>query len=335
MAANEYQRINSLEPVVLLSEPKRLAILQLLMRRRQTLTDLAEILDSYPAQVRHHLKLLEAAGLVKLVDTEARRGFVAKYYRASARAYLIQLPLVPLHDLDRELLLFSSHDLGLELLGKMLQHNQSPTRLLMIPVGSLDALIALRQQVCQLSGCHLLDVETGRYNLPFVQHLFPGQEMQVIHIARRLQGLIVPPGNPLKIREFADIANPQVRFINRQPGSGTRLWLDHKLQAEAIPTDTIHGYDRTARTHHEVAQAVAGGEANLGVGLFAAALAHEAGFIPLFEEAFDLVLPRELAEAPIFTPVGDLLNSAEFRMAVQILGGYYPRRMGEVLHLPR
>lgn len=111
-----------------------------------------------------------------------------------------------------------------------------------------------------------------------------------------------------------------MRFINRQPGSGTRLWLDHKLMAEGIPPASIPGFEQVARTHSEVALAVASGQANLGIGLFAAALANEVGFIPLFEEAYDLVLPRALAEAPVFSPVGEMLNSAEFRMAVQILG---------------
>lgn len=329
MPAAPYQILNSIEPVKLLGDSQRLAILQLLMRKPRTLSQLAELLASYPAQTRHHLKRLEEAGLVEIVATRQVRGFQEKYYRASANAYLVQLPILPNGDQEKNLLTFSSHDLGLELLARLLPQSHEVLNLTVVPVGSLDALIALRQGVCQMAGCHLLDVESGTYNLPFIRHLFPGKPMRIVHLARRLQGMIVPPGNPLGIREFADIARPEVSFINRQPGSGTRIWLDHKLRAASIPSGQIPGYTREVGTHHQVALAVANGEANLGIGLFAAALEYSMGFIPLFEEAYDLVLSVELADSNQLAPMWDLMNTAEFRMAVQILGGYYPRRMGE------
>ncbi|MFN2199012.1 MAG: substrate-binding domain-containing protein [Anaerolineales bacterium] len=330
MSTESYQILNTIDPVKQLADPQRQAILRLLMRQDYTLSQLAELLKSYPAQVRHHLKILEAAGLVEMVATRQVRGFQEKYYRASAHAYLVQLPILPAIDPEQGLLTFCSHDLGLELLARLLPQSQPALNLTVVPVGSLDSLVALRQGVCQMAGCHLLDVESGIYNLPFIRHLFPGQPMRVVHMARRLQGLIVPPGNPLGIREFANIARPEVSFINRQPGSGTRVWLDHKLRTSGIPSSRVPGYSREARTHHQVAQAVASGEANTGIGLYAAALAYSVGFIPLFEEAYDLVLPVEVAESKLLAPMWDLINTAEFRMSVQILGGYYPRRMGEV-----
>jgi putative molybdopterin biosynthesis protein len=328
-----YRTLTTIEPVKLLSDPQRLAILQQLMHQPRTLSQLAEILASYPAQVRHHLKLLEEAGLVEFFASRQVRGFQEKYYQASARAYLVQLPILPSGDQERNILAFSSHDIGLELLARLLPGVHRERRITIVPVGSLDALVALRQGVCQMAGCHLLDIESGTYNLPYVRHLFPGRQMRIVHLARRLQGLIVPPGNPLGIREFADIARPQVAFVNRQPGSGTRLWLDYKLRSMGLTDSTISGYAHEVRTHHQVALAVANGEANTGIGLFAAALEYGMGFIPLFEEAYDLVLPVELADSDLFAPVWDLMNTAEFRMSVQILGGYYPRRMGEVTTL--
>lgn len=333
MLPTPYQSLNSLEPLKLLVDPIRLQLLKILMSRAATLSQLATHLGSYPAQIKHHLKLLEDAGLVAVVATRPVRGFEEKYYRASALAYLVQIPVIPLQHDEHKIIVFSSHDFALELMGNLLRRQGAPSQIVVVPVGSLDALIALRQGVCHMAGCHLLDLQTGTYNLPFVRHLFPDRPMQIIHLARRLQGLIVPPGNPLMIREFADLAQPEVKFINRQPGSGTRIWLNYKLQSMGIQNHQIPGYNREAKTHHEVAKAIASGEANVGIGLFAAALEYEVGFIPLFEEAYDLVVPQETAENPDFIPVRELLHSAEFQMSVQILGGYYPRRMGEVFYI--
>lgn len=333
MFPSPYQNLNSLESLKLLVDPFRLQLLQILMNQAMTLSQLATQLGTYPAQVKHHLKMLEDAGLVALVATRPIRGFEEKYYRASALAYLVQVPITPFLEDESKILVFSSHDFALELMANLLRRRGALSQIVVVPVGSLDALIALRQGVCHMAGCHLLDLQTGTYNLPFVRHLFPDKPMQVIHLARRLQGLIVPPGNPLMIREFADIAQPEVSFINRQVGSGTRVWLNYKLQSMGIQGVQIPGFNREAKTHHEVAKAVANGEANVGIGLFAAALEYEVGFIPLFEEAYDLVVPQQIAGSSKFLPVWELLNSEEFRMAVQILGGYYPRRMGEVYSL--
>jgi putative molybdopterin biosynthesis protein len=259
------------------------------------------------------------------------RGFIEKYYKATARAYHINLVIIPEVHHAKTLLAFTSHDLALELLAEIMRARDAPVQFIPVAVGSLDSLIALRQGVCHMAGCHLLDLESGTYNLPYVQRIFPGEPMQIIHLARRLQGLIIQPGNPLQIRGIEDLARPDVRLANRKRGTGTRLWLDHKLQSLGLAPSAINGYDQVADTHLQVATMVAEGRADAGLGLFAAALQNEMGFIPVFEEAFDLVVPAEFASLDIFQPVWDLLTSAEFRIGVQALGGYYPRHMGDVM----
>lgn len=323
--------IHSLELFKLLGDPTRLAILQHLMDNQASLSQLALHLDSYPSKIRHHLMQLERGGLIRLAETRQLRGFVEKFYKATARAYHINLVILPEVQQAKTLLAFTSHDLALELLAEFLRSRNAPIDFIPVAVGSLDSLIALRQRVCHLAGCHLLDLDTGTYNIPYIQRIFPGQTMRVIHLARRLQGLIIQPGNPLQIRGIEDLARTDVRLANRKRGTGTRLWLDHKLQALGLEPKAIQGYDQVLDTHLQVANAVAEGRADAGLGLFAAALQNEMGFIPVFEEAFDLVVPAEAAILELYQPVWNLLTSAEFRIGVQALGGYYPRHMGDVI----
>jgi molybdate-binding protein len=323
--------IHTLEPLEVLSDSTRLALLRYLMGNSATLSQLAQVFGSYPAQIRHHLKKLEGAGLIELVSTKIKRGFVEKYYQATARAYLIQVVILPVSDREEPFLAMTSHDPALELLAKILEQTPGAPHFFPVPVGSLDSLIALRQGICHLAGCHLLDLETGTYNLPFIRHIFPDRAMRVVHLARRLQGLILQPGNPLQIRSIEDLARPDVHLVNRRKGTGTRLWLDQKLLSLGMDGTRMNGYTNEVATHIQVAEAVASGQADVGIGLFASALEQEMGFIPLFEEAYDLVVPESQADLPIYQPIWEILNSAQYRLGVQALGGYYPRRMGEVL----
>jgi putative molybdopterin biosynthesis protein len=195
-------------------------------------------------------------------------------------------------------------------------------------------LVALRQGIAQIAGCHLLDPESGEYNLPYVRHIFPDREMSLITLAHRQQGLIVQPGNPRRIRSLQDLAQPGVVFINRNRGSGTRLWLDRQLQQLSIPPQSIQGNNREVRTHTAVAEAIVQGRADAGLGLQAAARQHKLDFVPLFQERFDLVLPQEQLETQRLKPMLDFLQSAELRKIVQGLGGYDTQHTGDQLPLP-
>ncbi|HEY5270336.1 MAG TPA: substrate-binding domain-containing protein, partial [Anaerolineales bacterium] len=232
------QPLQSFEQLKLLADPRRLAILRKLMAGSASLTMLGKALGEYPAWVRHHLKQLEAAGLVELVETRVQSGVVEKFYRARASGFLVQELILP-ENPTRPMIVFSgSHDLAVELLASQLSDHLD---MLTLPVGSLDGLVALRQNLCNLSGAHLLDTN-GEYNLPFIRHFFPDRVMQVVTLAHREQGLMTSAGNPKMIRSLADLGRSEVTFINRNPGSGTRLWLDRQLKAEGIPTDIIPGY---------------------------------------------------------------------------------------------
>src|SRR5262249_14042243 len=159
---------------------------------------------------------------------------------------LIQETILP--KTKKPAVIFSgSHDLALEGIAENLEKHLT---LFSLPVGSLDGLVNLRQGLCQISGSHLLD-ETGEYNTPFVRHLFPDRDMEVVTLAHRTQGLLLANGNPKHIKSISDITKPNVRFVNRNAGSGTRLWFDTELKKLKIPVEKINGYDLVVKTHSE------------------------------------------------------------------------------------
>lgn len=326
------RQIRDYKLVKLLTDPRRLAILRLLMAGPATLTHLGQALDEHPARIRHHVKLLEQAGLVEQVETRVVRGFVEKYYLARAQSFLLQQLILPITvETGRVVTVMGSHDLALELLAKTIHEDKYRLLdLFLVPVGSLDGLVALRQGLAHMAGCHLLDPDTGETNTPFIHRLFPDRSIMLVTLVYRQQGLLVAPGNPLGIRSLADLRRPDVSMINRNRGSGTRIWLDRELNRLGLAKDPIRGYDREVRTHTAAAEAVLSGQANVSLGLQAAAGAAGLDFIPLYEERFDLAVPEEEVSRPRFDTIIEILTSPTFRAAVEALGGYRTSETGTI-----
>ena len=182
--------------------------------------------------------------------------------------------------------------------------------------------MALARGEAEISGCHLWDEVTGEYNSPFVLRLLPNRPIMLLTLAKRIQGLIVPPGNPRGLEALADLQDSGVRLINRQPGSGTRVWLDVQLKAAGVDPSAIEGYESEETTHLAIARAVAEGRADVGLGVSAAAAAYCLDFIPLGEERYDLVVPLELWEEASLMALREVVASARFKEAVLALGGY-------------
>ena len=147
-------------------------------------------------------------------------------------------------------------------------------------------------------------------------------DIVVVNLVRRVQGLIVAPGNPLSITHLGDLRRPDVTFVNRQRGSGTRVLLDYKLAELGIDPGEIRGYDREEYTHLAVAASVAAGGADTGLGILSAARALDVDFVPLMPEPYDLVVPREFYDSDLLRPLFELIRSDAFRGAVDALGGY-------------
>jgi molybdate-binding protein/DNA-binding transcriptional regulator YhcF (GntR family) len=226
-----------------------------------------------------------------------------------------------------------SHDLALEALWARGRGAYPELDLRVSYVGSLEGLLALWHGDANLAGAHLLDEETGEYNLPILRRLFAGQPLCVVTLAERQQGFLVPAGNPLRLQAWRDLARPGLRFANRQPGSGTRTLLEFHLRRECIEPREDAGWQAVFSTHLAVAAAVASGDADVGLGLLAAARAYGLDFVPLARERYDLVMRTVDRERPPLRNLLDLTSSAEFRAVVAELGGYDTSRTGEEVRL--
>ena len=196
--------------------------------------------------------------------------------------------------------------------------------------GSTAALEALARGEAHLAGCHLLDPPSGEYNLPFVQRLL-GDRAELVTFAVWEQGFIVPAGNPRGIRTAGDLARPDVRLVNREVGTGARALLDAQLAGAGLSQDRVNGYGGSVGSHLAVAEAVAAGLADVGIGVRAAAQALGLGFVPLAEERYDLVIPRAFFELPPVQALFETLHSPLFRLEVEALGGYDVSRMGDIV----
>lgn len=224
-----------------------------------------------------------------------------------------------------------SHDLTLDLLASHLHRLHSDLSLSSSNVGSLGGLLALARGEAHMAGCHLLDEQSGEYNIAYIRRYLKGHRVVVVNLVHRIQGLILPKGNPRGVSSLEDLARDDVIFINRQRGSGTRMLLDYKLRELGIAPDQVKGYERDEYTHLAVAAAVAGGRADVGLGILSAANAMGLDFAPLLSERYDLVIPAEHYESDVMQPVLEIIRGDEFRRAVDALGGYDTSAMGEVV----
>src|SRR6185436_17577814 len=204
-------------------------------------------------------------------------------------------------------------------------------RLVSANVGSQGGLIALRRGEAHLAGSHLLNPETGEYNISYVRQYMPNIPVKVVALVGREQGLIVRKGNPKRIKSLKDLSKPQVQFVNRQRGAGTRVLLDYHLNLMTLNQSSIVGYSQEEYTHLGVAAAIASGRADCGLGIAAAAQALDLDFVPLFQERYDLVMPKQFADDQLLAPLFGLLADSAFRKAVSRLTGYDVSVMGTVV----
>ena len=160
------------------------------------------------------------------------------------------------------------------------------------------------------------------------------QEVVLVTLAYRLQGLMVAAGNPKGIGGLQDLRRRETRFVNRQRGAGTRVLLDYKMRQLAIAPEEILGYEREVDTHVAVAAAVAGGSADVGLGIYGAARSLSLDFVPLLKERYDLVIPRRHYESEFLKPLLDVVSDDEFKQVVKALGGYDVEDTGKITIVP-
>ena len=246
-------------------------------------------------------------------------------------------------EIERTIFCIGSHDMTLDLLAQFLAGYDR--RLASANVGSLGGLVALKRGESHLAGSHLLDPETGEYNLAYIRQYLPGVPVKVYGFVGRQQGLIVRKGNPKGIKGLGDLTRPEacpaksskgepsrrVRYVNRQRGAGTRLLLDYHLNRSGIVASSIQGYSQEEYTHLGVAAAVASGRADCGLGIPAAAQSLNLDFIPLFQETYQLVIPKIYAESELLAPLFAVINNKDFHDAVAAMPGYNIGEMGKLV----
>lgn len=237
--------------------------------------------------------------------------------------------LRPLEDVLGTIVVTGSHDLTLGVLEDVLKSEHPKYKLATSSVGSLAGLLALGRDEAHVAATHLLDPETGVYNLPDIERLLEGVPLVTVNLVVREQGLIVPPGNPLGLRSVADLTRDGVRFVNRQSGAGTRVLLDYLLEKEDIDPDAIAGYEREEFTHMAVAVAVRSGLVDVGLGVQSAATALGLDFVPIEREDYDLVLRADFAESDAGKALLSVIRGGPFQAAVAELSGYDTSRTGQ------
>ncbi len=240
--------------------------------------------------------------------------------------------LRPAEEIERAILCAGSHDLSIDILGNELKRSHPGFKIAASNVGSMGALLSVQRGETHIGGTHLLDGETGEYNVPDIKRLIPHTPLVLVHLVRRQQGLLVQNANPKKIASLKDLGRKNITFVNRQPGSGTRVLLDFQLQKSGLDPGAIKGYEREEFTHMAVAVAVASGLADVGLGVLSAARALGLDFIPVGEEQYDLIFLRSFFESDGGRNLLDVISAEGFRRAVEALGGYDAGRSGEIIY---
>ena len=237
------------------------------------------------------------------------------------------------NEIENTIVCIGSHDNALDLLANSLKKKYLKLSLSSAHVGSMGGLMALKKGEAHIAGTHLLDEETGEYNVSSIKRLLSDRRIILVNLVYREQGLLVLKGNPKNIKGFEDLTREDVVFINRQTGAGTRLLTDKHLRECRIKPEDVKGYEREEYTHMGVASAVLTGIADTGLAILASAKALGLDFIPVAKERYDLAVPFEFYNTEMIMALLSIIREDnEFRDMVANLGGYDVSDMGKVMY---
>jgi putative molybdopterin biosynthesis protein len=214
-------------------------------------------------------------------------------------------------------------DPAIFLLGEHLRRQKDQTTVVGWTMGSMAALQALQRGEVHVAGMHLYDPVSGESNLPFLRRSLKGSGYDVVTFATWEEGLLIRAGNPKSIRTVEDLANPTAILINREEGSGARFLIDQRLRASGIEPTQVQGYDKIVSSHFEVARTIAERQADVGIGIRAAAQHFGLDFLPLQTARYDLVVPKSyLTSHPTLAHLFETIVSRPFRDEIEAIGGY-------------
>lgn len=234
--------------------------------------------------------------------------------------------LKPLQEIKKTIVSIGSHDLIMDILGDM-------TSLSSGHVGSMGGIMAMRRGECHIAPIHLLDDQTGEYNISYIKKFFKGKDMSLIKGVKRLQGFMIRPEDKGLVTSFKDLLKEEVSFVNRQRGAGTRVLLDYHLKLDGIDLEEIKGYKRELNTHMAVASAVKNSEKTVGLGIYSAARAMDLDFVEVTYEDYDFLVETAMLEDEKIKRFIDSLKSEKFQERVLALGGYSVKDIGEIIRV--
>jgi putative molybdopterin biosynthesis protein len=237
--------------------------------------------------------------------------------------------LVDEEEILNTVVVIGSHDITIDVLADEIRRRGHDIRISSGNVGSLGGLMALKKGTCHMAGSHLLDTETGEYNISYIKRYLKGISVSIFHLVLRDQGLIIARGNPKAIGGINDLTRDDIAFVNRQAGSGTRVLFDYKLEQMGVVPESIKGYGHEEFTHMAVAVDVLSGAADCGLGIFAAAKALDLDFVPIEKEQYDLLIPSSILDDTNIQAILETIESQNFRERVTELGGYDPSKSGQ------
>ncbi len=238
--------------------------------------------------------------------------------------------LRPKAELEASLVVIGSHDPLLDELGNMLHQSFPELYMSSSHVGSMGGIMAIRRGEAHAAGCHLLDEKDGSYNTSYIRKYFPNGGVRLVECVGRSQGIMVQKGNPLGISCLEDMFCGNVRYVNRQKGSGTRVLLDYLCKTKDLCTDKLYGYEREELTHTSVAAQIAADSADAGLGIYSAAMMYDLDFIPVCIEQYDLLIPDHAWDTPMVRRLIEVMKSEQFRKRLNEMGGYIVDKPGEV-----
>ncbi|HJF31637.1 MAG TPA: helix-turn-helix transcriptional regulator [Sporosarcina psychrophila] len=229
-------------------------------------------------------------------------------------------------------IIISGQDLSLDILANYIEKNSNGYRPLRSYTGSLNSLVSMYQEEADVVSTHLFDGDTGEYNVPYIRKILVGQPYLIVNFLSRWEGFYVRKGNPKNIQSWTDLTKPGITMINREKGSGVRVLIDEKFRVEGISPYRVNGYESEELNHIGVASKVAGGDADVGIGIEKAARLVDVDFIPLIEERYDLVILKTEQNEGLIDLLTRILQSDSFQKEIKSIGGYDLSQTGNVIY---
>lgn len=230
--------------------------------------------------------------------------------------------LKSMDEINNSVVIVGSHDPLIDVVSDLMRIYFPSEYISSAHVGSMGGIMAIKRKEAHTAGIHLLDEKTGEYNVKYINQYLKNEKIELIHCVKRIQGFMVQPGNPKKIKDVNDLIQEGIRFVNRQKGSGTRILLDYMLNSKNICKDRIYGYEREEFTHMSVAALVAAGDCDVGLGIYSAAKAYNLGFIPVCTEQYDFIVPESYLKINAVRHFFKILKTDEFKKRLNQMGGY-------------